>query len=181
MCVCVYVCMCVCVYVCMCVRVYVCMCVCVYVCACVCASASMSLSVFVVFLSVFLYFCVSVRLSLCLCVFVCVCQISRETDFVSSVRFYCGVCWRTCRACMHVRGVQVQPQPVDTWRMKYRWYFEDYSAQENVYRVWWSTEAFNNEYDGILTDVSDSHCRRSTLPPFLPFTTTVLNLTALSV
>eukprot|EP00947_MAST-08B_sp_MAST-8B-sp1_P005814 g5814.t1 len=45
---------------------------------------------------------------------------------------------------------QVVPAQQDTWYMKYRFYFEDYSAskpQSNLFRVWWSTEAFNNEYD----------------------------------
>merc|ERR1711972_1137086 len=31
--------------------------------------------------------------------------------------------------------------------MKYRFYFEEYSTQANTFRVWWSTEATNNEYD----------------------------------
>jgi hypothetical protein len=39
------------------------------------------------------------------------------------------------------------PEPTDTWYMKYRFYFEDYEKQLNLYRVWWGTEAYNNEYD----------------------------------
>ena len=30
---------------------------------------------------------------------------------------------------------------------KYRFYFEDYTNQHDAFRVWWSTEATNNEYD----------------------------------
>lgn len=30
--------------------------------------------------------------------------------------------------------------------MKYRFYFEEYTNQTNSFRVWWSTEATNNEY-----------------------------------
>jgi hypothetical protein len=29
---------------------------------------------------------------------------------------------------------------------KYRFYFEDYTNQHDAFRVWWSTEATNNEY-----------------------------------
>lgn len=39
------------------------------------------------------------------------------------------------------------PEPLDTFQLKYRFYFEDYTNQTNAYRVWWSTEAYNNEYD----------------------------------
>ena len=35
----------------------------------------------------------------------------------------------------------------DTFWMKYRFYFEDYTDQRDAFRVWWSTEATNNEYD----------------------------------
>lgn len=76
---------------------------------------------------------------------------------------------------------QVVPEATDAWRMRYRFYFEDYAgdaasthhrphtdgrghapnresstattaattstAQSNLFRVWWSTEATNNEYD----------------------------------
>jgi hypothetical protein len=30
---------------------------------------------------------------------------------------------------------------------KYRFYFEEYTNQRDAFRVWWSTEATNNEYD----------------------------------
>ena len=36
---------------------------------------------------------------------------------------------------------------MDRWRLKYRFYFEEYERQLNSFRVWWSTEAYNNEYD----------------------------------
>jgi len=54
--------------------------------------------------------------------------------------------------CCHDKSVlldadQKQPEPTDTWRMKYRFYYEDYTNQANTFRVWWSTEAYNNEYD----------------------------------
>ena len=54
--------------------------------------------------------------------------------------------------CCHDRSVlldadQPQPTKTDTWRMKYRFYFEEYTGQQNSFRVWWSTEATNNEYD----------------------------------
>lgn len=42
---------------------------------------------------------------------------------------------------------QEVPAAEDTWRMKYRFYFEDYNGQLNTFRVFWSTEATNNEYD----------------------------------
>jgi hypothetical protein len=42
---------------------------------------------------------------------------------------------------------QQVPKPVDTWQLKYRFYFEEYRNQSNAYRVWWSTEATNNEYN----------------------------------
>ena len=63
---------------------------------------------------------------------------------------------------------QEVPEPVDEWRMRYRFYFEEYNGtidtitrplddtnavdgapqgQKNLFRVWWSTEAYNNEYD----------------------------------
>lgn len=42
-------------------------------------------------------------------------------------------------------------QPVnsktDTFHMKYRFYFEEHADQSDAFRVWWSTEATNNEYD----------------------------------
>merc|ERR1712176_435868 len=31
--------------------------------------------------------------------------------------------------------------------MKYRFYFEEYQNHKNLYRMWWSTEAYGNEYD----------------------------------
>jgi hypothetical protein len=41
---------------------------------------------------------------------------------------------------------QEQPLATDTWRMKYRFYFEEYDNKTmNSFRVWWSTEATNNE------------------------------------
>ena len=36
---------------------------------------------------------------------------------------------------------------VDHWRLKYRFYYEEYTQQLNSFRVWWSTEAWNNEFD----------------------------------
>ena len=35
---------------------------------------------------------------------------------------------------------QEVPAATDTWYLKYRFYFEDYHKQSNLYRVWWSTE-----------------------------------------
>jgi hypothetical protein len=35
----------------------------------------------------------------------------------------------------------------DVFHMKYRFYFEEHAAQRDAFRVWWSTEATNNEYD----------------------------------
>jgi hypothetical protein len=43
-------------------------------------------------------------------------------------------------------GEQIVPAQTDTWRLKYRFYFEEYAAQRNLFRAWWSTEAVNNEY-----------------------------------
>ena len=40
---------------------------------------------------------------------------------------------------------QTQPRLGDTWHLKYRFYFEEYMSQVNAFRVWWSTEATNNE------------------------------------
>jgi hypothetical protein len=43
---------------------------------------------------------------------------------------------------------QTIPEPEDTWQMKYRFYYEEFTNRtKNTYRVWWSTEATNNEYD----------------------------------
>jgi hypothetical protein len=50
------------------------------------------------------------------------------------------------------------PKSTDTWRFKYRFYFEEYQtdrngdknhggSHQNLFRTWWSTEATNNEYD----------------------------------
>ena len=33
------------------------------------------------------------------------------------------------------------------YHLKYRFYFEEYTQQLNSFRVWWSTEAWNNEFD----------------------------------
>lgn len=52
--------------------------------------------------------------------------------------------------CCH-DGVQLldADQPInpktDTFHMKYRFYYEDFANQTNSFRVWWSTEATNNE------------------------------------
>lgn len=56
---------------------------------------------------------------------------------------------------------QKVPEPVDTFQFKYRFYFEDYTNQTNAYRVWWSTEAYNNEYD---VPVSKADCRDPKTP-----------------
>jgi len=46
---------------------------------------------------------------------------------------------------------QVVPEPSESYQLKYRFYFEEPAsrgaAQRNLFRVWWSTEATNNEYD----------------------------------
>lgn len=42
---------------------------------------------------------------------------------------------------------QPQPNATDTWRMKYRFHFEEYTNQSNAFRTWWSTEAYDNEYN----------------------------------
>lgn len=41
------------------------------------------------------------------------------------------------------------PPTVETIYFKYRFYYTEYTPakQFNLYRVWWSTEAYNNEYD----------------------------------
>lgn len=54
--------------------------------------------------------------------------------------------------CCHDQSILIDadqdPGPgIDTWRMKYRFYFEEYVNQSNTFRIWWSTEAYNNEYD----------------------------------
>ena len=41
----------------------------------------------------------------------------------------------------------MQPVAVDSFQLKYRFYFEEYTNQTNLFRSWWSTEATNNEYD----------------------------------
>ena len=59
---------------------------------------------------------------------------------------------------------QQVPEPTDTWRLKYRFFFEDYDAlapQRNVFRVWWSTEATNNEYD---VPQSTADCSNASTP-----------------
>eukprot|EP00041_Stephanoeca_diplocostata_P025952 m.691955 g.691955 ORF g.691955 m.691955 type:complete len:857 (+) comp22858_c0_seq1:64-2634(+) len=57
---------------------------------------------------------------------------------------------------------QQQPAPVDKWRMKYRFYFEEYTNQSNLFRSWWSTEAYNNEYD---VPKSTANCLDPATPP----------------
>lgn len=50
---------------------------------------------------------------------------------------------------------QIVPADTYTWRLKYRFYFEDFvpaagearASHQNLFRSWWSTEATNNEYD----------------------------------
>ena len=48
---------------------------------------------------------------------------------------------------------QIVPNKTDTWRLKYRFYYEEFStnsttdSHQNLFRTWWSTEATNNEYD----------------------------------
>jgi hypothetical protein len=42
---------------------------------------------------------------------------------------------------------QPTPTKVDRWRMKYRFYFDEYKTQLNGFCVWSSTKAYNNEYD----------------------------------
>jgi|EP00945_MAST-04E_sp_MAST-4E-sp1_P004816 hypothetical protein len=41
---------------------------------------------------------------------------------------------------------QEVPKKTDTWRLKYRFYFEEYqnNSHRNLFRTWWSTEATNN-------------------------------------
>ena len=56
---------------------------------------------------------------------------------------------------------QEQPNETESWRMKYRFYFEDYTSQLNLYRAWWSTEAYDNEYD---VPKSPYDCLDSTTP-----------------
>jgi hypothetical protein len=45
--------------------------------------------------------------------------------------------------------------------MKYRFYFEEYTTQRDAFRVWWSTEATNNEYD---VPKSTANCLDSSTP-----------------
>eukprot|EP00812_Abedinium_dasypus_P000841 NODE_109_length_2084_cov_290.840315.p1 GENE.NODE_109_length_2084_cov_290.840315~~NODE_109_length_2084_cov_290.840315.p1 ORF type:complete len:681 (+),score=169.76 NODE_109_length_2084_cov_290.840315:29-2044(+) len=42
---------------------------------------------------------------------------------------------------------QEVPDATDEYQLKYRFYYEDYTNQQNTFRLWWSTEAWNNEYD----------------------------------
>jgi hypothetical protein len=48
---------------------------------------------------------------------------------------------------------QKVPEKTDTWHLKYRFYFEEFTSNsthdshQNLFRTWWSTEATNNEYD----------------------------------
>ena len=59
---------------------------------------------------------------------------------------------------------QTVPEPADTWHLRYRFYYEDYTNQSNLYRVWWSTEATNNEYD---VPKSEANCSDPTTDPEL--------------
>jgi len=56
---------------------------------------------------------------------------------------------------------QEVPAPTDSFFMKYRFYFEEYTTQQNTFRVWWSTEARNNEYD---VPKSSANCLDPTTP-----------------
>ena len=58
---------------------------------------------------------------------------------------------------------QLIPLKTDTWRLKYRFYFEEFfnNSHRNLFRVWWSTEATNNEYD---VPKSSSNCLDAKTP-----------------
>ena len=69
---------------------------------------------------------------------------------------------------------QIVPNKTDTWRLKYRFYFEEFvpkrdnedvqdkkDSHQNLWRAWWSTEATNNEYD---VPKSVSNCNDPTTP-----------------
>ena len=54
--------------------------------------------------------------------------------------------------CCHDQSILLDAdQPLNTktdkWRMKFRFHFQEYTNQTNTFRVWWSTEAYNNEYN----------------------------------
>jgi hypothetical protein len=43
---------------------------------------------------------------------------------------------------------QAVPEEADTYRLSYRFYFEEHTAQANLFRTWWSTEACAHEEGG---------------------------------
>jgi len=60
------------------------------------------------------------------------------------------------------------PTPLDTWRLKYRFYIDApldaqaaHARYANAFRVWWSTEAVNNEYS---VPRSDADCDDAATP-----------------
>eukprot|EP00051_Salpingoeca_urceolata_P017198 m.232662 g.232662 ORF g.232662 m.232662 type:complete len:760 (+) comp18886_c7_seq3:142-2421(+) len=69
--------------------------------------------------------------------------------------------------CCHDKSIlldsdQTIPEPTDTYQLKYRFYFEDYTNQKNLFRLWWSTEAYDNEYD---VPKSPADCNDPSTPP----------------
>lgn len=74
-------------------------------------------------------------------------ELLTTNNSICDLRYYNGGLQCCSGGTLLLDADQEVPSAVDTWRMKYRFYFEEYSSQVNTFRVWWSTEATNNEYD----------------------------------
>ena len=110
-----------------------------------------------------------------------VCAPYPESELLSTKNAICNITqYEGGLYCCHHDSIlldQHQPIPkkTDTWRLKYRFYFEEFMANapvanaptlqkdshQNLFRTWWSTEATNNEYD---VPKSTANCLDPTTP-----------------
>lgn len=70
--------------------------------------------------------------------------LSKKND-ICNISTYGGGLYCCHDGTVLLENAQVQPTAVDEFQLKYRFYFNDYTNQSNLFRVWWSTEATNNE------------------------------------
>ena len=106
-----------------------------------------------------------------------VCAPYPESELLSTHNAICNITeYEGGLYCCHHDSIlldqhQNVPNKTDTWRLKYRFYFEDFvpssaatatnDSHRNLFRTWWSTEATNNEYD---VPKSQFNCRDATTP-----------------
>jgi hypothetical protein len=114
-----------------------------------------------------------------------VCAPYPESELLTSKNAICNITrYEGGLYCCHHNTIlldtnQPVPTKTDTWRLKYRFYFEEFiptssnrssdsssssstkDSHQNLFRTWWSTEATNNEYD---VPKSESNCNDSNTP-----------------